>query len=76
MAKQKKAKAKPAGEALPGKITNRIASGEISKASVFRKTPRQTAPKVSAVLRAIGRGLGSGAERRRNGGSGGANDDQ
>lgn len=67
---------KPAGESLSGKITNRIKSGEISRESVFSKTPRQTEPKVSSILRAIGRGLGSGAERRRNGGAGGVNDGQ
>lgn len=66
----------PPGESLGGKITDRITSGEISKASVFRKTPRQAPPKASVILRAIGRGLGNGAARRRNGGSGGANDDQ
>lgn len=75
MAKHRKG-GKPAGESLGGKITDRITRGEISKASVFRKTPRQEAPKVSSILRAIGRGLGSGAERRRNGGAGGANDGQ
>lgn len=67
---------KPAGESLSGKTSDRIRSGQISRDSVFRKTPRQEAPKVSSILRAIGRGLGSGAERRRNGGAGGANDGQ
>lgn len=73
MAKHRKG-GKPAGESLGGRITDRIARGEISHDSVMRKTPRHDAPKISSILRAIGRGLGAGAERRRNGGAGGAND--
>lgn len=72
MAKNKK----PDGGSLSGKISDRIQSGKISKASVFRKTPRQTEPKASSILSAFGRGLGNGAARRRNGGTGGANDGQ
>ncbi len=64
-----------AGFSILGKITKRILSGEIPNDYVMKKTTRREAPpKSSSIRHGSGHGLGKGAHRKRNGGSGGAND--
>lgn len=59
---------------LFGKISDRIHSGDISSDAVKYKRGSEPPPSPEAIKGAKGRGLGKGAERRRNGGAGGANE--
>ncbi len=60
---------------IVGTITARILSGEIQHDHVMKKTTRAEAPPMAETIRyGGGSSLGSGAERRRNGGAGQAND--
>jgi hypothetical protein len=70
MAKPKKQEKPASGQALGGRTSDRIRSGKIPKNALPKgRTLGNEEPKTWAVLRAIGRGLGKGAERRRNGGA-------
>lgn len=66
MAKPKKSD--PPGVPLGGKTSNRIRNGEIPREALSASRPQaDDRPKASSILRAIGRGLGAGATRRRSG---------
>jgi hypothetical protein len=55
---------------LSGKISDRIRGGDLPKDVVVTKTERhEPPPSDKAVRDAKGRSLGTGAERRRNGGA-------
>lgn len=55
---------------LSGKISDRIRGGDLPKDVVVTKTERQEPPPSSKAVRsAKGQSLGTGAERRRNGGA-------
>ena len=55
---------------LPGKISDRIRGGKLPKDVVVTKTERHEPPPSDEAVRAAkGRSLGTGAERRRNGGA-------
>lgn len=55
---------------LSGKISDRIRDGKLPKDVVVIKTERyEPPPSDEAVRAAKGRSLGTGAERRRNGGA-------
>lgn len=55
------------GVPLSGKISDRIRSGNIPKEYAKKVDRVEAAPKASSILRAIGRGLGLGATKRRSG---------
>lgn len=61
------AKDKPVGHNLPGKISDRIRSGEITEASTRKIDRTDPPPKPDSVRHGSGHGLGHGAERRRSG---------
>jgi hypothetical protein len=58
---------KPAGFPLSGKTSDRIRRGEIDADPLAARGESDDRPKLWAVLRGSGRGLGNGASRRRDG---------
>lgn len=60
-----KDKPKPAGHELSGRTSDRIRRGEIAADPLASRAPSDDRPKLWAILFGGGRGLGSGASRRR-----------